>query len=109
GLTTLNPYQSINLAIRSRCHLYEVKSLSDEDIKKAIYKGISYLDVPVKLTDDAVETIIRASNHEIRSALNLLESASLVVHEGKTITSNIIRKLAGNPRLSLDDHEDHYY
>src|SRR5690606_7678711 len=50
GLTTLNPYQSINLAIRSRCHLYEVKSLSDEDIKKAIYKGISYLDVPVKLT-----------------------------------------------------------
>lgn len=109
GLTTLNPYQSINLAIRSRCHLYEVKSLSDEDIKKAIYKGISYLDVPVKLTDDAVETIIRASNHEIRSALNLLESASLVVHEGKTITSNIIRKLAGKPQLSLDDHEDHYY
>lgn len=109
GLTTLNPYQSINLAIRSRCHLYEVKSLSDEDIKKAIYKGISYLDDPVKLTDDAVETIIRASNHEIRSALNLLESASLVVQEGKTITSNIIRKLAGKPQLSLDDHEDHYY
>ena len=24
GITTLNPYQSVNPAIRSRCHLYEV-------------------------------------------------------------------------------------
>ncbi|WP_025724676.1 AAA family ATPase [Acholeplasma granularum] len=109
GLTTLNPYQSINLAIRSRCHLYEIKSLSDEDIKSAILAAIPYLDNEVILTDDAVSAIIRASNHEIRSALNILESASLVVDDGKKITSNIIRKLAGKPQLSLDDHEDHYY
>jgi len=38
GLTTLNPYQSINLAIRSRCHLYEVVNLDDESIALAIKK-----------------------------------------------------------------------
>src|SRR5690554_5695582 len=109
GLTTLNPYQSINMAIRSRCHLYEIKALSDKDIEAAILNAIQYLDHDIQLTDDALAAIIRASNSEIRSALNLLESASLVVDDGQKITSNIIRKLAGKPQLSLDDHENHYF
>jgi len=109
GLTTLNPYQSINMAIRSRCHLYEIKALSDKDIEAAILNAIQYLDHDIHLTDDALAAIIRASNSEIRSALNLLESASLVVDDGQKITSNIIRKLAGKPQLSLDDHENHYF
>lgn len=109
GLTTLNPYQSINMAIRSRCHLYEIKALSDKDIEAALLNAIQYLDHDIHLTDDALAAIIRASNSEIRSALNLLESASLVVDDGQKITSNIIRKLAGKPQLSLDDHENHYF
>lgn len=109
GLTTLNPYQSINLAIRSRCHLYEIKALTDVDIKSAILNAIAYLDHDIQLTDDALSAIIRASNAEIRSALNILESAALVVDDGQKITSNIVRRLAGKPQLSLDDHEDHYY
>jgi len=109
GLTTVNPYQSINIAIRSRCHLYEVKALTDEDIKKALYNGLSHLDADIKLSEDAISAIIRASNHEIRSALNLLESASLVLNDGDILSSNVIRNLAGKPQLSLDDHEDHYF
>ncbi|VEU82518.1 replication-associated recombination protein A [Acholeplasma hippikon] len=109
GMTTLNPYQSINLAIRSRCHLYEIKSLSDEDIKKALFKGLSQLDVDFKLSEDAIQSIIRSSNHEIRSALNLLESASLILNDGDVLTSNMVRRLAGKPQLSLDDGEDHFY
>ena len=35
GLTTANPYHSINPAIRSRCQLFEVKSLNDSDIEDA--------------------------------------------------------------------------
>ena len=45
GLTALNPYQNINPAVRSRCHLYQVNDLSDEDIKKVILKGQRELDV----------------------------------------------------------------
>ena len=40
GLTTLNPYQSINMAIRSRCHLYEVKKLDDQAIEKALLTSL---------------------------------------------------------------------
>ena len=39
GLTTANPYHSINPAIRSRCQLFEVKTLSDSDLEEALYKA----------------------------------------------------------------------
>ena len=35
GCTTANPYHSINPAIRSRCHLCEVKPLNNEEIVEA--------------------------------------------------------------------------
>lgn len=109
GLTTLNPYQSVNLAIRSRCHLYQVDALLDDDIHAALNKGLSQLDIDIKLSPDAIRAIIRASNHEIRSALNLLEAASLLLNDGDILSANIVRRVAGKPQLSLDDHEDHYF
>ena len=41
GATTSNPYFAINPAIRSRCHLLEVKPLTSGDVETAIRKAIS--------------------------------------------------------------------
>ncbi len=109
GLTTLNPYQSINMAIRSRCHLYEVKSLDKDALEKAIVNGIKALDVDFKIEKSAVSAIIRYSNHEIRTALNILESASLVLNDGDLLTPQIIYRVAGKINHDLDNHEDHFY
>lgn len=109
GLTTLNPYQSINLAIRSRCHLYEVKSLDDKAIEQAILRGLSELDVELKIEKKAIAAMVRYANKEVRTALNILESASLVLEDGDTITASTIYRVAGKANLSLDDHEDHFY
>ena len=38
GLTTSNPYYSINPAIRSRVQIFELNDLTSEDIKKGIKK-----------------------------------------------------------------------
>lgn len=109
GITTLNPYQSINMAIRSRCHLFEVNKLSDEDIEKALMNGLKHLDVKIKIEKKAVESIIRFANYEIRSALNLLESASLVLNDGDLLTNANILRIAGNAKFDLDKSEDNYY
>ena len=109
GLTTLNPYQSINMAIRSRCHLYEVKNLESDDLEKALQNAIRFLEIDIKIHPDAIKTITQFSNHEVRSALNLLESASLSLQDGDILTANMVRKVAGKPQLSLDQGEDHYY
>ena len=41
GLTTSNPYHKINPAIRSRCQIFELKTLTEEHITKAIKKANS--------------------------------------------------------------------
>ena len=40
GMTTSNPYHSINPAIRSRCQIFELKPLSNDDIKLGIQRAI---------------------------------------------------------------------
>ncbi|MDX9691456.1 MAG: replication-associated recombination protein A [Acholeplasmataceae bacterium] len=109
GLTTLNPFQSINMAIRSRCHLYEVHRLDDEAIEKALKNGLNELDVDIKIDQNAMKAMIRYANHEIRTALNILESASLVLNDGDVLTAQMVYRVAGKINLDLDDHEDHFY
>lgn len=109
GLTTLNPFQSINMAIRSRCHLYEVKKLQDEDIKKALLNSLRELEVEITIETKALEAIIRYANYEIRSALNLLESASLVLNDGDMLTNSHISRVAGSQMFELDKSDDNYY
>ena len=109
GLTTLNPFQSINLAIRSRCHLYAVNRLEDEAIEKALRNGLHALDIDIKIDNAAMKAMIRYANHEIRTALNLLESATLVLNDGDLLTAPMVYRVAGKINLDLDDHEDHFY
>lgn len=109
GLTTLNPYQSINIATRSRCHLYEVKKLDDSAIEKALLNARKELDVDIRIDKHALEAIIRFSNHEIRTALNILESATLILKDGDLLTPQTVYRVAGSMNHDLDDHEDHYY
>jgi len=109
GLTTLNPYQSINMAIRSRCHLYEVKKLDDQSIADAVKKGIGYLDIDFRIEQQALDAIVRLSNHEIRSALNILESSSLLLEDGDMLTSDIVYRVSGKVHHDLDKNQDNYY
>ena len=109
GLTTLNPYQSINLAIRSRCHLYEVKKLDDQAIEKALLNARKELDVDIRIDKHALDAIVRFSNHEIRTALNILESATLILSDHDLLTAQTVYRVAGSMNHDLDDHEDHYY
>src|SRR5690625_2051169 len=44
GCTTSNPYHSINPAIRSRCHLFELYPLTHEHIKVAINRAITNIE-----------------------------------------------------------------
>lgn len=80
GCTTSNPYHSINPAIRSRCHLFELESLTAENVKMAIQRTIEnkekgYGELNVQLTAEALEHFAHSSNGDLRSALNGLELA----------------------------------
>ncbi|GAB3050444.1 replication-associated recombination protein A [Virgibacillus ainsalahensis] len=80
GCTTSNPYHSINPAIRSRCHLFELHSLTVENVKTAIKRATNdetngLGQVNVTITDDALDHFAISANGDMRSALNGLELA----------------------------------
>ena len=79
GLTTVNPYQSINPAIRSRCHVYKLNPIKKNDIIKLLRKVTNTHEEfkNIKISDEIIDYIATASKTEIRTALNMLEAVSL--------------------------------
>ena len=107
GLTTSNPYHSINPAIRSRCQIFEVKSLKPEDIIKILIKAKDKLE-GIQIDDKCLNIIASSSNGDVRSALNLLEIAyySSTDH---IITEDVLKSINAKPIIYIDKNDDNYY
>lgn len=107
GLTTSNPYHSINPAIRSRCQIFEVKSLKPEDIVKILIKAKDNLE-GIQIDDNCINIISSSSNGDVRNALNLLEMAyySSTDH---IITEDVLKSINAKPIIYIDKNDDNYY
>ena len=107
GLTTSNPYHKINPAIRSRCQIFELKSLTQDDIIKGIKKGIDKLP-GIKIDNKEIKHIAALSNGDIRSAYNLLEMAYYADSKHE-ITEELIKKINSKPVYFHDKNETGHY
>ena len=107
GLTTANPFHSINPAIRSRCQLFEVKSLTKSDIKEGLNKAIKHLD-NIKITDESIDYIASLSNGDLRYAYNLLEIA-YYSSINYNVTLDTLKEIDNKPSLYIDKNDDGYY
>ena len=111
GATTENPYFSINPAIRSRCHLFELQALNNDDIKEAINRALvspKGLNNEYTIDQDAIEQIANTVNGDLRFALNILE-ISAISCDDKHITKDVVKEYCRfvNNRSSADG--DGYY
>ncbi len=112
GATTSNPYHSINKAIRSRCHLVEIKSLKQEDIKVAILRALKHkdgLNNQYKINEDALEALSRLCGGDLRFALNKLEIAAYNSNQEGVITLENIHDICQQANSLLDKDEDGHY
>ena len=75
GLTTSNPYHSVNPAVRSRAHVLKLESISNKDIIYRLKQVILEYkkDLTSTLEENVYEYIAQGANHEIRNALNSME------------------------------------
>ena len=108
GTTTSNPYFAINPAIRSRCHLLEVKALTTDDIKAAINNAIKApegLNNEVTIADDALQVIANHANGDIRYALNVLEICAIA---NKHITMDVVLEYSRLANSSISKDDDGY-
>lgn len=107
GLTTSNPYYSINPAIRSRVQIFELADLSESDIKKGIKKAIKHLP-NIKIKEDAISYISKLSNGDFRNALNTLEMA-YYSSSNFEVTLEIVQKINDKPILYTDKNGNGHY
>jgi len=111
GATTANPYHSINPAIRSRCHLFEFKALSNEDIILALKNALTSkegLDNKFIADAEALLAIAKLSSGDIRYALNQLELVSLCCKDNHITVQDISNNIK-TPQYMFDKDEDNHY
>ncbi|AIC93980.1 MULTISPECIES: replication-associated recombination protein A [Shouchella] len=82
GATTANPYHSINPAIRSRCHIFELEQLDPPEIEQALHRALN--DKEHGLGQEKIDIDAKAITHlalacggDVRAGLNALELAVL--------------------------------
>ena len=107
GMTTSNPYHSINPAIRSRCQLFELKELTTDDIKKALRRAIKYELEDIKINNECINYIADISGGDLRYAYNMLEVA--YYSTDKKITIEGLKNISNKPNLFHDKNGDGYY
>ena len=109
GMTTANPYHAINPAIRSRCQIFELKPLEDNDIRLAISKVIeSNLLKDITIDKDASDYIINISNNDLRFVYNLVEVLYYASGDGH-ITLELAKGIRTNSSVYIDKNGDGYY
>lgn len=116
GSTTENPYVSMTPAIVSRCRVFELKRLTEKEIKGALIKALSDKErglgnYDTEVSDDALNHIANMSAGDLRVAYNALELAVLTTppdSSGKiVVTLSDAEESIQRKALSYD--EDLYY
>jgi len=120
GATTENPYFEVNGALISRSIIFELKPLTDENIKvlinKAVYdkeKGMGAYEAVID--DDACDFLANMANGDARSALNAIELGILTtprdeadgkIHITLAVASECIQKRVMKYDKDGDNHYD---
>ena len=116
GATTENPSFEINSALLSRCRVFVLQALTENDLARLIKtalkspKGLGYLNV--EITDPMIDMIAGFANGDARTALNTLEMAvtnGVISPDKTTVTEDVLKQCIGKKSLLYDKKgEEHY-
>jgi len=111
GATTENPSFEVNSALLSRCKVYVLESLSNENIKKIVERALSTFD-NVTIDEESIDLIVSISSGDARNALNTLENIiNLAPTKGKkkNIDRKVLDKILQDKTFLYDKNgEEHY-
>lgn len=108
GLTTINPYHSLNPPVRSRTLIYRLKPLQYQDLEKIFYDGLEHLDSNHKFSNDAKKYLISCANGDVRSLLNYLE-ATVNTIDTEQVSLDDVQRTIQIASVSIDKDGENYY
>ena len=117
GATTENPSFELNNALLSRCRVYVLKSLDNEQIKIVIRQALADQqsglgERQLQLDDEALELLASASDGDARRALNLLEIANDLASESgesTTIDRAVLEQVLVGDTRRFDKGGEYFY
>jgi len=108
GATTENPYFEVNSALLSRCQIYELEPLSEEELALVARHGAEALEA--ELSDELVALVARRAGGDARNALNILELAVQTARaENGAVREEHIEDAARKRPLVYDKAGDAHY
>jgi putative ATPase len=113
GATTENPSFEVNGALLSRCRVYVLRPLGEEQLVAIMAAALADHErglgaIGVSATEVALRSIARLANGDARVALNVLELAAQLA-DGGAITETTIREASQRRTLLYDKSgEEHY-
>jgi len=117
GATTENPSFEVNSALLSRCKVFVLKGLTEDDLVRLLRHAIEsergFGKLGVSCSDDMLRKIAVFSNGDARHALGTLETAvanSEIGEDGKPlITEDVLSQVISRKALMYDKNgEEHY-
>lgn len=104
GATTENPSFEVIGPLLSRCRIFVLNQLSDQELRSVVQRGAR--ELVLTLSNEALDYLARFANGDARQALNLLESTHRLYRE---VTLANLEKSAQSRSLRYDKKgEDHY-
>ena len=118
GATTENPYFEVNSALLSRSRIFELKPLTEEEIRILLKRAVSDQrrglgSFRLRIEEEALDFLSEAAGGDARAALNALELAALTTERGEDgwidITLSVASECIQKRVLRYDrDGDEHY-
>ena len=116
GATTENPSFEINSALLSRCKVFVLKALTEEDLCRLLHNAMQnpkgYGGQNIFIAQDQLKAVAAFANGDARAALNTLEMAILngeLSKDGITVTNEGLEQCISRKSLLYDKNgEEHY-
>ena len=114
GATTSNPYFAVNGALLSRSQLFQLLTLSAEEVRVLLDRALEdprrgLGDVDVTVADDALDYLAEACEGDARRALSALEIAVRSSGEAAVVDKAAARESMGNRMAGYDGTGDDHY
>jgi putative ATPase len=99
GATTENPYFEVNKALVSRSRIFQLKTLTEDDLRAIAMQALSdkergYGNRSVQIDEDALDHLVKVANGDARGVLNALELAVETTAPDSEQVIHINRKIA---------------
>lgn len=116
GATTENPSFEVNSALLSRCRVFVLKALEEDDLvqllKNVLLSPQGFRDSNVVMSDRQLHAVAAFANGDARTALNVLEMAVTngeISAEGITVTDEGLEQCISRKSLLYDKMGDQHY